>query len=337
MDVSLFDYHLPKERIAQKPKRPREAARLLCLDRRTGAIQHLHVSDFISLIRPSDVIVFNDSKVFKARLLGKKETGGMVEVFLLRPQKGRSWEVLLGGKRTHEGSRIYFSGGISCVLIKKHEDCWTADFSVLPSRLISMCERIGQTPTPPYIKTKAAANTYQTVYANPRKIGSVAAPTAGFHFSKSTLRALKDKSADIQFVTLHVGIGTFAPVKEKDITKHVMHAEYAEVDAATLSALRKAKRAGKRIIAVGTTTVRTLEAAFSTNEREFSGFISSFIYPGYTFTGVDAMLTNFHLPKSTLLMLVSAFAGRKHVLRAYRAAVRKNYRFYSFGDAMFIS
>ncbi|MDD5040187.1 MAG: tRNA preQ1(34) S-adenosylmethionine ribosyltransferase-isomerase QueA [Patescibacteria group bacterium] len=334
MKLSLFDYHLPHERIAQVPKKPRDHSRLLVVERSSDSLRHDHFYNLPKYLRNGDVLVFNDTKVFKARLIGKKETGGKIEVFLLRPVRGTTWEALIGGKVRRVGQHIRFQKGLSCTVTKQlGAGVWHVAFNKTARQVFALSNRIGRTPTPPYIKESSPLVDYQTVYA--KKTGSVAAPTAGFHFTKRLLAALKKKGVQFEYVTLHVGYGTFQPVKADDIRKHKMHSEYAEVSVATLKRLRQAKKEGRRIVAVGTTSVRVLETV-GLNRRGFHGWINTFIYPGYTFTVVDAMVTNFHLPKSTLLMLVSAFAGRKSILHAYQTAVRKKYRFFSFGDGMLV-
>lgn len=336
MRTSLFDYYLPRERIAQSPITPRDHSRLLVFDRKKKKISHDHFYNLGTYLQPDDVLVFNNTKVFPARLFGKKETGGAMEVFLLRPVKGAVWEVLIGGKVRRVGQPIIFSKGLKCEVIKKLSDgVWQVRFNKTPAQVFRIAGLIGTTPTPPYIKKTAKLKDYQTMYA--QKVGSVAAPTAGFHFTEKLLVRLKKKGVRFEFITLHVGFGTFQPVKVDDITKHKIHSEYAEVSSSTAKRLIQAKKEGRRIIAVGTTTVRTLETFFNGKTKKKSGWINTFIYPGYKFRFIDAMVTNFHLPKSSLLMLVSAFSGRRQVLGIYKKAVQQKYRFYSFGDGMLIN
>lgn len=336
MRLSLFDYHLPVERIAQIPVRPRDHSRLLVVDKQHRKLQHKHFFDLPQFLRKGDVLVFNNSKVIPARLIGKKETGGKIEVFLLHKISSDTWEVLLGGKGKKSSMNIYFSNGLHATVIAPYGRTWKVRFSLSGKKLDDCIARIGKTPIPPYIKKYARLTTYQTVYADDSKTGSVAAPTAGFHFTKPLLKQLKDRGIQTEFVTLHVGLGTFAPVKTSQIEDHAMHPEFVEVAPQVMRRLRKAKKDGNRIIAVGTTSVRTLEAVWNKRGSGYKGLINMFIYPGYRFKAVDAIITNFHLPKSSLLMLVSAFAGRACIMRTYHEAIKRKYRFYSFGDAMLI-
>jgi S-adenosylmethionine:tRNA ribosyltransferase-isomerase len=335
MKTSLFDYHLPRERIAQFPITPRDHSRLLVYNKKSKKLIHDHFYNLGDYLQPDDVLVFNDTKVFSARLFGRKETGGLMEVFLLRPLTGNTWEVLIGGKVRRVGLNIGFTKGLKCEVTKKLPDgIWQARFNKSPKQVLQIANQIGTTPIPPYIKKLAKLKDYQTIYA--KKVGSVAAPTAGFHFTKKLLAQLKKKGIRFEYITLHVGFGTFQPVKVDNIEQHTIHSEYAEVDAATVKKLIQAKKDGRRIIAVGTTTVRTLEFFFNKKSQKKSGWINTFIYPGYRFKFIDTIITNFHLPKSSLLMLVSAFAGRQQVLNIYKKAVQKKYRFYSFGDGMLL-
>ncbi len=343
MRVTAFNYHLPSARIAQEPIHPRENSRLFVYDRKKKVISHDYFHNLGDYLRRGDVLVFNDTKVFPARLHGTKETGGKMEVFLLRSTRGNVWEVLLGGRVRRIGLTINFSSTLSAEVMSQHDGgIWYIRFNKSPKQVLGIADKIGSTPTPPYIKKKARLKDYQTIYA--KKVGSVAAPTAGFHFSKRLLKVLKNVGVQMEYITLHVGYGTFQPVKENTVEKHKIHSEYAEVDSATAKRLLQAKKDGRRIIAVGTTTVRTLETVFMATGHKspayphggFKGWIDTFIYPGYTFRFVDAMVTNFHLPKSTLLMLVSAFIGRKKTLELYKIAIKNKYRFYSFGDGMFL-
>ncbi|MFA5051955.1 MAG: tRNA preQ1(34) S-adenosylmethionine ribosyltransferase-isomerase QueA [Patescibacteria group bacterium] len=345
MKTSLFDYHLPHSRIAQSPASPRDSSRLLVFNRTLNTVTHDRFNHLPAYVQSGDVLVFNDTKVFPARLFGKKETGGRIEVFLLRPVGGRTWEVLIGGKVRRVGMKISFNLSLRCEAVKRLEaGMWQVRFNKAPKQVSAIADKIGSTPTPPYIKKLAPMSVYQTVYA--KKIGSVAAPTAGFHFTKRLLAGLKKKGVQFEYVTLHVGLGTFQPVKVENIEKHRMHAEYAEISKNTLNHLRQAKKEGRRIIAVGTTSVRVLETIGS-RKAGYKGLVNTFIYPGYRFRMVDAMITNFHLPKSTLLMLVSAFAkapadrsvfaGLRKILGVYKIAIRKKYQFYSFGDGMLLT
>ncbi|MDP2587072.1 MAG: tRNA preQ1(34) S-adenosylmethionine ribosyltransferase-isomerase QueA [Candidatus Komeilibacteria bacterium] len=342
MKLSDFDYHLPQQLIAQKPVSPRDHSRLMVLDKKKKTIIHRHFYDLPDYLNKGDVLVLNNTKVFPARLMGhRKDTGGQVEVFLLRESGRGVWEVLIGNRRKKVGQVIQFGKGLECQIIKQIDaSIWQVRFNQSGSRFDKLVEALGQIPLPPYIKSSEKKSKlqgqYQTVYAKTK--GSVAAPTAGFHFTKPLLIKLKKKGVQIEYVTLHVGLGTFAPVKVNDIKKHQMHSEWASIDKKTAERLNQAKRQGHRIIAVGTTSSRTLES-FAGKGKIKSGnqWTNIFIYPGYQFKFVDSMITNFHLPKSTLMMLISALAGRSFILKAYQEAVKKSYRFYSFGDAMFIT
>lgn len=337
-----FDYHLPVELIAQKPVRPRDHSRLLLLDKKNGATEHKYFYNILDYLKKGDVLVLNDSKVFPARLLGhKQETGGAVEIFLHRKIKDSKWECLVGG-RVKEGLRIVFSKSpLIATIVKNNEDgTWQVGFNLAGNKFWQAVEKIGLVPLPPYIKRdrkiSGDKNNYQTVFANSKKVGSAAAPTAGLHFTENLLKKIKAKGVKIVTVTLHVGLGTFAPVKTEKITEHKMHSEFAEISAKSARIILAAKESGNRVIAVGTTSCRTLESADWKKPSAQSFWTGIFIYPGYKFKIVDALITNFHLPKSTLLMLVSALAGKKHIDAAYRQAISKGYRFFSYGDAMFI-
>lgn len=338
MLVSDFDYHLPEELIAQHPVEPRDHSRLLLLDRKTGVIEHKIFFDLPHFLQPGDTLVFNDTRVIPARLLGvKPETGGKVEVFLLNRTTKDEWEVLVKpGKRAKPGTIIEFGAALRCQVVS------TTDFGGRIVRFAyegifeEILDVLGETPLPPYIKARLTdKERYQTVYARER--GSAAAPTAGLHFTRDLMEKIRAVGVNLAFVTLHVGLGTFRPVAVEDITKHVMHKEYYSIPAATALVVNKTLAAGNRVIAVGTTAVRTLETAgVSGRLQSGSGWTEIFIYPGYEFKIVKALITNFHLPQSTLLMLISALAGRENIFNAYRQAVDKRYRFFSFGDAMFI-
>lgn len=335
--LSSYDFDLPSELIAQKPASPRDAARLMIINKTTGEMAHRRFFDLPEILEKGDVLVFNDSKVIPARLLGQKETGGKMEVFLLKKIKtGRetsnAWQCLIKGK-IKPGQKIYLTKNIFAIPINKIDDkVWLVEFNASDKNIFSL----GETPLPPYIKNKSRLSDYQTVYA--KELGSVAAPTAGLHFTKALISKLKKKGVQIEYVTLHVGLGTFLPVETDDILKHKMHSELAEINPATAKKLNQAKKSGLRIIAVGTTAARTLESCAEKNGRIKAQKIDTeiFIYPGYGFKFVDGMITNFHLPKSTLLMLVSALAGKPLIDRAYKEAIRSKYRFYSFGDGMLI-
>ena len=359
--LSDFDYNLPKELIAQKPAAPRDHSRLLLLEKETGKIVHKHFYDIVDYFKKGDILVMNNSKVFPARLIGKKKTGGKMEVFLHKFIKENNWQCLIGGRGARPDLEIFFSEDLKCKVLKNNNDgTWDVEFNMEHSETMKVVEKIGQVPLPPYIKPHNTQHTtrntkindkesYQTIYADDFKLGSVAAPTAGLHFTPELLRKLKDKGVQIEYITLHVGLGTFAPVKIDDITKHKMHAELVEISSGTLKKLRKAVDENRRIIAVGTTSTRTLEAFSEIIRnspvkrvqaqfaiRNYSNWADIFIYPGYKFKIIDAMITNFHLPKSTLLMLVSALAGKESIDKAYKIAIKNKYRFYSYGDAMFI-
>lgn len=337
MNVKDFDYELPQELIAQTPIEPRDASRLLLMDKKTGELEHRHFYDLPEFLHPGDVLVFNDTRVIPARLHGVKSTGAHVEVFLLTRKNATDWEVLVKpGKKLQIGSQIHFSEELSCEVI---------DHTDFGGRVVrfhyqgifeEILDRLGETPLPPYIHEKLKdSERYQTVYNQER--GSAAAPTAGLHFTKELLQKIKDMGVEEVFVTLHVGLGTFRPVNEEKIEDHKMHREFYTVSQKAADTLNKAKKEGRRIIAVGTTSVRTLESAGITGEMKAGGnWTSIFIYPGFHFQFVDALITNFHLPQSTLIMLVSALASREHILHAYQVAVQEKYRFFSFGDAMFI-
>ncbi|MFA6429538.1 MAG: tRNA preQ1(34) S-adenosylmethionine ribosyltransferase-isomerase QueA [Patescibacteria group bacterium] len=335
MNVSDFDYHLPEERIAQVPMEPREQAKLLVLDRKNETIEDRYVFDIPSFLTPGDLLVFNDSKVFKARLHAKTQSGAIIEIFLLRPQdRAEAWLALIKpGRKVQQGDGLLLEDDTEATVVEKHADgTITLDFHRSPDEVFALADRFGEVPTPPYVKASQENDrAYQTVYA--KHTGSVAAPTAGFHFTEHLLDELRAKGVRIAFVTLHVGLGTFRPMKTETLEAHEMHEEWTHVPDETADAIAEAKRNGHRVIAVGTTTVRALESAAG---QTFSGFTRLFITPGYSFRVIDSLITNFHLPKSTLLVLVSSFAGRDFILQAYKHAIEHDYRFYSFGDAMLI-
>ena len=339
MDISDFDYDLPEERIAQTPLEPRDSARLMVLHPKEHTMEHRYFYELGDFLRSGDVLVFNDTRVIPARLIGaRSQTGGKVEVFLLRQIDKDQWEVLVKpGKKARVGSVIQFSDELSCEIIAD------TDFGGRIVRFIyhgifeEILDRLGSMPLPPYIHEKLEdRERYQTIYS--RVKGSAAAPTAGLHFTKNLMERLHEQGIQFGFITLHVGLGTFRPVHVDVIEDHVMHREFYSVPTETAELIQRAKLEGRRVVAVGTTSIRTLEAsAANTGHVEAgSGWTDIFIYPGYEFKVVDAVITNFHLPKSTLMMLISAFAGRTFTLEAYRTAVEEQYRFFSFGDAMFI-
>jgi S-adenosylmethionine:tRNA ribosyltransferase-isomerase len=338
MLLSEFDYFLPEELIAQHPCEPRDHSRLLVLDKNTGAISHRHFFDLIQYVNTGDTLVFNDTRVIPARLIGSKvETGGKVEVFLLNRKSGNDWEALVKpGKKARPGTIIIFSDRLSCEILESTDFGGRVVRFVFEGIFEEILDELGETPLPPYITEQLAdKERYQTVYARER--GSAAAPTAGLHFTTELMNRLQDKGVHLAFVTLHVGLGTFRPVNTEHITDHVMHREYYSVLPETAELINNTKRQGGRVIAVGTTAIRTLETATVNGILEAkSGWTEIFIYPGYTFKMIDAAVTNFHLPKSTLLMLISALAGQENVFNAYKEAVKKQYKFFSFGDAMLI-
>jgi len=340
MKKSDFYFDLPEELIAQTPLERRDGSRLLCLDKRTGEISHRFFFELPDLLREGDCLVLNDSRVLPARLIGVRETGGAVEVVLLRDLGGGRWECLTRpGKKTRPGVNLIFGNG---ELTARVVDFAAGGNKILAFQhqgiFLEILDRLGKMPLPPYIKTELQdRERYQTVYS--RELGSAAAPTAGLHFTEELLRQVRERGVQTGFVTLHVGLGTFRPVKEEEIEDHEMHAEYCQVPEETARLVTETKARGGRVIAVGTTSCRTLEsfAAEDGSLTESAGWTDIFIYPGYRFKCVDALVTNFHLPESTLIMLVSALAGRENVLAAYNEAVRQRYRFFSFGDACFIS
>ncbi len=343
MKLSDFDYHLPEELIAQHPPAERTASRLLHLDGVTGAIQDRTFSDITSLLLPNDLLVFNNTKVIKARLHGHKEKGGSAEVLIERilennsPQSSMALAHIRASKSPKPGSRIIFANNIVATMVRRVEDLFELHFEG-SERVHDVLEKIGEVPLPPYITHQADAgdeSRYQTVYA--KHIGSVAAPTAGLHFDQALLDKIDALGVASAYVTLHVGAGTFQPVRDDDISKHTMHSERFHVPPETVEAVAAAKALRGRVIAVGTTSMRTLEAASSTGALlAQQSETQIFIKPGYEFKTVDRLITNFHLPKSTLMMLVAAFAGRENMVTAYRHAVEHRYRFFSYGDAMLI-
>ncbi len=338
MLVTDFDYELPQERIAQHPMEPRDHSRLLVVDKHTGVIEHKHFYDLPDYLKPGDVLVFNDTRVIPARLHGTKDTGAHVEVFLLTRKNATDWEVLVRpGKKLQVGAKINFSDELACEVIEHTDFGGRVVRFKYDGIFEEILDRLGETPLPPYITAPLEdKERYQTVYSRER--GSAAAPTAGLHFTKELLQKIKDMGCEEVFVTLHVGLGTFRPVSEAKIEDHKMHKEFYTVSQEAAAAVNKAKAEGRRIIAVGTTAVRTLEAAGADGTlRAGSNWTNIFIYPGYKFRLVDDLVTNFHLPQSTLLMLVSTLSTREIMLATYKTAVEEKYRFFSFGDAMFIT
>lgn len=340
MKVEDFNYNLPEELIAQTPLEKRDASRLLVLDKKTGAIEHRHFKDIIDYLEKGDTLVLNDTKVLPARLIGQKEeTFAIIEILLLKNTSGDNWECLVKpARRVKVGTIVNFGNGklkAECIAVGEEG---IRHFKLLYSGiLMEILEKLGSMPLPPYIHEKLTDQSrYQTVYA--KEVGSAAAPTAGLHFTKDLLKQIADKGINIAYITLHVGLGTFRPVSVDTIEEHEMHSEYFSMTKEVADLLNQTKKSGKRIIAVGTTSTRTLETIMTKYNtfKECSGWTNIFIYPGYKFKGIDCLSTNFHLPKSTLVMLVSALAGRENILNAYNEAVKEKYRFFSFGDAMFI-
>ncbi|MCE9646147.1 MAG: tRNA preQ1(34) S-adenosylmethionine ribosyltransferase-isomerase QueA [Chloroflexi bacterium] len=340
MKTSDFDYHLPESSIAQTPAEPRDSSRLLVLHRDSGALEHKIFRNIIDHLRPGDLLVVNRTRVIPARIFAKKDTGGQVELLLLRQRDELTWEALVGGKGLRVGRKMRVENGPEAEIAEILEGS---------ERLIKFSEpiepyfsKVGNVPLPPYIHEKLGdPERYQTVYS--RDAGSAAAPTAGLHFTSELLDELKSKGVKIAYVTLHVGLDTFAPVTEEDPEEHKIHTEWCELPQETADLIHETKNSRGRVVAVGTTSVRTLESAASQSSINrqskigaFRGPTSIYILPGYQFKVVDAMITNFHLPKSTLIMLVSAFAGRERILQTYETAIKEGYRFYSFGDAMLI-
>ncbi len=339
MKTDDFDYNLPKELIAQTPLKKRDSSRMMVLDKETGDTEDKMFTDLIDYIEPGDTLVLNDTKVIPARLIGHKpDTGAVIEVLMLKDLGDDEWECLTKpAKRIKEGAIVKFSDDLSCKCTYVGEDGIRKYKFIYDGILLEILDKLGEMPLPPYITEKLnEKDRYQTIYAkNP---GSAAAPTAGLHFTDEILKKIKNKGINIAYVTLHVGLGTFRPVSVEDVTKHDMHSEYYEMSEDVANLLNKTRDNGKKIIAVGTTSTRTLEtiADETGHFKAGSGNTKIFIYPGYKFKGIDMLLTNFHLPKSTLIMLISALAGKENVLKAYKHAVDEKYRFFSFGDCMLI-
>ncbi len=340
MKTSDFDFELPQELIAQTPLERRDASRLLTLDKVTGETGHFHFYDLPRFLRPGDCLVLNDSRVLPARLIGRRPTGGACEVLLLVDRGENCWECLVRpGRKLRPGAQVIFGDGELTARVETElEDGKRLVRFQYEGIFLEVLERLGRMPLPPYIKAELEdQERYQTVYS--KVSGSAAAPTAGLHFTPELLQKIQDMGVAVCYVTLHVGLGTFRPVKAEDIQDHEMHSEFCMISRETADTINRTKRGGGRVVCVGTTSCRTVEsfAAEDGTMSERSGWTNIFIYPGYKFKVLDALVTNFHLPQSTLIMLVSALAGREHVLAAYAEAVRERYRFFSFGDAMFIS
>ena len=336
--TSDYDYYLPEELIAQTPLINRSESRLMVLDRKNKTIEHKKFSDIVDYLDSNDVLVLNDTKVIPARLIGHKEdTNAVIEILLLKDLGDNVWQTLAKPQRRVKiGSIITFGDGILKAQCIKKEDMGICEFKLIyEGILVEILDKLGEMPLPPYIHEKLNdKDRYQTVYA--KNLGSAAAPTAGLHFTPELLEKIKNKGVELIYVTLHVGLGTFRPVEEEDLTNHVMHSEYYEISEDAANRLNLAIKNHKRIVSVGTTSTRTLESAYDNGFKACCQNTSIFIYPGYEFKVVSAQITNFHLPKSTLIMLVSAFAGREFILDSYKKAVEEKYRFFSFGDAMFI-
>ena len=339
MKKSDFDFELPEELIAQTPIQQRDHSRLMHLDKQTGEISHEHFYELPRFLKKGDCLVLNDSRVLPARLIGCRSTGGSVELVLLRDLGEGRWECLSRpGRKTKPGTELSFGGGELTATVESVAEGGNRIVQFhYDGIFLEVLERLGKMPLPPYIKEELQdAERYQTVYS--REIGSAAAPTAGLHFTKELLAQIEAMGVNVCYVTLHVGLGTFRPVKEDEIENHEMHSEFCIIPERTARIVTETKKAGNRVIAVGTTSCRTLES-FANEDGSLpvsSGWTNIFIYPGYRFKCIDALITNFHLPESTLIMLVSALAGREHVLNAYKCAVEERYRFFSFGDAMMI-
>ena len=339
MRTEDFDYYLPQELIAQTPLEKRDTSRMMVLDKTSGNYEDKQFTDLIDYLNEGDTIVLNDTKVLPARLIGNKsDTNAVIELLLLKELDNNNWECLTRpAKRVKKGTIVNFSDKLKALCIEEGNDGLRVFKLIYSGILLEILDELGEMPLPPYIKEKLSdKNRYQTVYA--RQVGSAAAPTAGLHFTKEYIEKIKAKGVNVAFVTLHVGLGTFRPVVESDISKHEMHEEYYELSEEVANLLNETRKNGKKIIAVGTTSTRTLESV--ANDEGFfeakKGLTKIFIYPGYKFKAIDALLTNFHLPKSTLIMLISALAGKENVLKAYKHAVEERYRFFSFGDCMFI-
>ncbi len=339
MKVEDFDYDLPKDLIAQTPLLKRDSSRLLVLDKNTGEIEHKNFSDIIEYLDEGDTLVLNDTKVIPARLIGEKEdTKAVIEVLMLRDEGNDIWECLAKpAKRVKIGTVINFGNKLKAECVHIGEDGIRKFKLIYEGILYEILDELGEMPLPPYIHEKLSdKDRYQTVYA--KNVGSAAAPTAGLHFTEELLKKIKEKGVNIAYITLHVGLGTFRPVAVENVDDHKMHSEFYVMSEEVANLLNETKERGNKIVSVGTTSTRTLETVMNLygKFKGCSGFTDIFIYPGYNFKGIDRLITNFHLPKSTLVMLVSALAGRENILNAYNEAIKEKYRFFSFGDAMFI-
>lgn len=340
MQIEDFDYELPEELIAQMPLEKRDASRLLVLDKKSGEVDHKHFTDIIDYLNKGDVLVLNNTKVLPARLIGEKEdTKAIIEILLLKNTQEDEWECLVKpARRIKVGTIVSFGEGLLKAECTREEEEGIRHFKLLYTGILyEILDKLGTMPLPPYIHEKLKDQSrYQTVYA--KEVGSAAAPTAGLHFTSELLEKIKEKGVSIAYITLHVGLGTFRPVSVENIEEHHMHSEYYEMSKEVADLLNQTKKEGGHIVSVGTTSTRTLETIMKKygTFQEANGWTDIFIYPGYQFQAIDTLITNFHLPKSTLVMLVSALAGRENILNAYRIAVREKYRFFSFGDAMII-
>ena len=339
MTTEDFDFNLPEELIAQTPLEKRDSSRLLVLDKETGQISHKHFTDIIDYLEKGDTLVLNDTKVIPARLIGtKEETNAVIEILMLKEVESNTWQCLTKpAKRVKLGTIITFSDKLKAQCTYIGEDGIRNFKLIYDGILYEILDELGEMPLPPYIHEKLKdKDRYQTVYA--KNIGSAAAPTAGLHFTEELLSKIKEKGINIAYITLHVGLGTFRPVSVTNVKDHKMHSEFYSISKETADLLNKTKKEGHNIISVGTTTTRTLETVMNIHNtfKECSGFTDIFIYPGYIFKAIDKLITNFHLPKSTLVMLVSALAGKDNIINAYNEAIKEKYRFFSFGDSMFI-
>lgn len=339
MNIEQFDFELPEELIAQTPLEKRDTSKLLVLDKKTGEIEHKHFTDIIDYLESGDTLVLNDTKVIPARLYGvKEETKALIEILLLKEVKKDTWECLVKpAKRIHVGEIVKFSDKLSAQCTEVKDEGIRVFKLIYKGILYEILDELGEMPLPPYIHEKLKdKDRYQTVYA--KNIGSAAAPTAGLHFTLDLLNKIKEKNVNVVYITLHVGLGTFRPVSVENINDHKMHSEFYMMSKETAEVLKQTKKNNKKIISVGTTSTRTLETIMNLygEFKECSGWTDIFIYPGYKFKAIDNLITNFHLPKSTLVMLVSALAGRENIMNAYKEAIKREYRFFSFGDSMFI-
>lgn len=339
MNIEQFDFELPEELIAQTPLEKRDTSKLLVLDKKTGEIEHKHFTDIIDYLESGDTLVLNDTKVIPARLYGvKEETKALIEILLLKEVKKDTWECLVKpAKRIHVGEIVKFSDKLSAQCTEVKDEGIRVFKLIYKGILYEILDELGEMPLPPYIHEKLKdKDRYQTVYA--KNIGSAAAPTAGLHFTLDLLNKIKEKNVNVVYITLHVGLGTFRPINVENINDHKMHSEFYMMSKETAEVLKQTRKNNKKIISVGTTSTRTLETIMNLygEFKECSGWTDIFIYPGYKFKAIDNLITNFHLPKSTLVMLVSALAGRENIMKAYKEAIKREYRFFSFGDSMFI-